>query len=621
MTEDISQVLKKRTMVTASLGMDTLQMVLNTICDVLKRHDNSINEFSQIIVKKVDQTDFDNEVKRNDQRIQEISNLLESTKGQLNEEIFSLREKLQFLEKKAEENNKTLTEKIDNSINGINEQVQTQHMIHNTAFSKLNNSLEDCRSNIGNINNDLHEVKDMLKSAGLSSVNAMIDRIDACEGKFSSLTTALSNVHNNIDQTAQAITEKMNAGLNNLGQEVHRISKQLDEIQTQYMVDPKYSQEPTLENSTNGDVTPLVLAVHRDSRRLDGVDKQISAVRIECENVASAMENAQNILQKFNHTIYDFQCQLDGTRNEILDRFQMIEPFVQWVGLNVRDLWSFIQQVGANSSHIASNASRGQDDLYNLVNSISSRPLPPVHSLDEVLIESSTIQDQLHEKRMNVDFEKQYSNIRPIFRKKWKTQINLEKPKDIPSFDKSINTLNTPGLMAIQGIGNGGGGGREDPMIMITLEEMRVKFNKFEQKLPSFINEVEEIIKGITAKVETKMSVTETDRLFVKTQKKLRDLESEVSSLKDGLAMTSRTIQSVAIENSTAREEAHQPEVITTVRINTGRKHDLSQYPNLNIPISRPLTAQSTKVRTSKPKHPNTGKLASESFTFSITKI
>ena len=105
-----------------------------------------------------------------------------------------------------------------------------------------------------------------------------------------------------------------------------------------------------------------------------------------------------------------------------------------------------------------------------------SRPMPQINSLNEV-IESSNVQNNLHEKRMNVDFEKQMVGLRPVFKKRWKTNIPFEGPKEVPSFKPTITPFRPSVLVEMR---------KEDPMLMMTLEEMRVKMNKFESKLPKF---------------------------------------------------------------------------------------------------------------------------------------
>ena len=611
---DLSESLRKRTMVTAAVGMDVLQNVLNNICDILKRHEDLIAKNAEKIEQKVQQSDFDNEMQKKDEEIANLNNIINQMKEDFETKIHDIGENIEPMKARTEEVNTTLIEKVDSVHKELADQIQTHHMIHSTGISKLNTGLNDCRNYMGTMNNELQEIKSVLKETGLTSVNALIEKIDSYDEKFDAVTKSIANVRNSIDDAVGAVYEKLSGVTQKQGQEIHRMSKQLDDIQMQFMADPKFTEPVSLENTSPEDLTPLVLAVHRDTRRLDGVDKQISAVRIECENVASAMENAQLVLQKFNHNIYDFQCQLDGTRNEILTRFQYLEPFVKWVGANVKDIWSFIQQVGASSSHVASNASRAQEDLFNLINSISTRPLPPIHSLDEALIESSNVQDQLHEKRMNVDFEKQYTNIRPVFKKKWKTQIPTEMPEEIPSFKKTLESTNIPGVTDVAGGGGGPrfggyGGSREDPMVMITLEEIRVKTNKFEQKLPSFIKEVDEMISNIEAKVETKMDIADSDRITAKIQKALKKIQQEITALRDSQSQQTQQITVIQRDD----ENSQRTEPLTTIHFPAGRKRDISQYPNLASPsISRPLTAQSTRIRTSKIKKSKSSRLASD---------
>ena len=141
--------------------------------------------------------------------------------------------------------------------------------------------------------------------------------------------------------------------------------------------------------------------------------------------------------------------------------------------------------------------------------------MPQINSLDEVIIESSNVQDNLHEKRMNVDFEKQMVGLRPVFKKRWKTNIPFEGPKEVPFFKPTITPFRPSALVEMR---------KEDPMLMMTLEEMRVKMNKFEQKLPKFTSEVQEYLKQTGALVDTKMDSSEADRLFEKVHRSIHQL-------------------------------------------------------------------------------------------------
>ncbi|EAY10244.1 hypothetical protein TVAG_046660 [Trichomonas vaginalis G3] len=598
MADELVSTLSKRQLVSTMIGSDCLQSVLSKMCDFLQKHEDKIYTLLDKIEKKVENEEYLKKIDEINQAITKTNETINHNKQEFTDFAEKMQKQLDEIVAKQDRDQVTVMDKIDETHKALQDQVQAQHLISTTSISKLNQSITEVRTLQTNVNNDVQEMRELLKQTGISTLNIMMERLDQDDDKFDAFNNSINNIQDRIEQLGQHFGENLDTFKQQTSQDITRISRQLDDIQTQFMTNDKLNAPVSLDDVSEADITPLILAVHRDTRRLDGVDQQISSVRLECENISGAMENAQVALQKFNHSIYDFQCQLDGTRNEILSRFQLLDPFFKWLGANVRDLWSFLQQVGASTFHVASSSLRAQDDLYNLISTISTRPLPPIHSLDEIIIESSSTQDQLHERRMNVDFEKQFGDVKGIFKKRWKTPISKEKPNEIPDFKKTLEPKAPSALIEKTGVLNRKGpvtGVKEDPMLMITLEEIRVKINKFEQNIPQFTDEVQNIIKSMSTKLDTKMAIADSDRLFETVQHTLNKLQTDMDNLKVKVVETQL--------NNKYIPEDHMNLADSFVAISS-RRGDLSAS-SLQVRgphMTRPSTAQSTKPKTTRPK-------------------
>lgn len=605
MADELENTIQKRQLISTMMGCDCLQSVLNKICDFLQKHEDKIYSLQDKIEKKLEIEDFNKKVEEFNQMHAQIHEIITQNKTEFDDYSAKTTKLIEDLTAKEEKDQIAVMDKIDEAHKALQEQIQAQHLISTTGITKLNQSITELRTFQTSINNDVQEMRELLKQTGISTINIMMERLDQNDDKFEAFNTTIGNIQDRIENLGQTIEHDIEEYKHKSTQDITRISRQLDDIQTQFMTNDKLNAPISLDDINEADITPLILAVHRDTRRLDGVDQQISSVRLECENISSAMENAQVALQKFNHQIYDFQCQLDGTRNEILSRFQLLEPFFKWIGSNVRDLWSFMQQIGASTFHVASSSLRAQDDLYNLVSTISTRPLPPIHSLDEIIIESSSTQDQLHERRMNVDFEKQFGDVKGIFKKRWKTPISKEKPNEIPDFKKTLEPKAPSAFVEKAGVYKRQGpisGVKEDPMLMITLEEIRVKIQKFEQNIPQFTEEVQNIIKNMSTKLDTKMAIADSDRLFETMQHTLSKLQNDMDAVK----------QKVIDVQLAARYQAADDHEVSSRRCDINSASLSIRVPHM----MRPSTAQSTKPKSTRrgPIPMSTNKLASDNL-------
>jgi len=534
MIEELLKNIDRRNFYETRFSSESLEAVLCGMCDLIYHQQSQINELRDEIKRRPTFDEFETAISRKSNEVKNLSVRFETSIETVENKISSMNLIVDKMNKDSGERIESLKADIIQYKDITDEQFRSQNLIFNTTVKNISSSTDSTQQTVSFLESQINDFRDLLRGGGIATIESLSERIDQLDQKISSVNEVNMNTQNNFQILNESLNRKQEEIREEFESELHALTRRLDEIQTRFTIDPKFGSASFNPSSvTDTDLSPLILTVHRDTRRLDGVDEQISSVRLECENVSSAMSNAQNTLQQFNHAIYDFQCQLDQTRSEILTRFQTLQPFFSWVLSSVFEIWNTIHQVSLSNSHIAATTSKGLEDLYNLINSISTRPLPTIHPFDETVIESTSIRDQINEKKQSVDVEKQIVQLRPIY-KHWKTVIPKGELKEIPDFKKTMDPYKPSPLleysidkskpMVVY---------KENPLVLNTLEEIRVKTNKFEQSLPQFMNEVHSILQQYSLRIDTKMDTIEVDRLFTKIQSTLKKMQKAIENHSD----------------------------------------------------------------------------------------
>jgi hypothetical protein len=145
---------------------------------------------------------------------------------------------------------------------------------------------------------------------------------------------------------------------------------------------------------------------------------------------------------------------------------------------------------------------------------MSGRTFHNVHRLDEVESEVAEVGQNLHTQRYDLDMSK-------VLRKLDFPDMDLSpapKSTELPEFRRTISI--TPMASPSGDIGR-------DPFVLLSLEEMRVKIDKYEATIRQFVTDVNSNIADMKNHLGEKMDVENVDRLVEKLEFILTKVKEE----------------------------------------------------------------------------------------------
>jgi hypothetical protein len=272
------------------------------------------------------------------------------------------------------------------------------------------------------------------------------------------------------------------------------------------------------EHVLDGDdisVELLVRSSMRNSRRIDHFDEQICGVRAECQNMASAVENVHRVLQQFNHRLFDFGRELKRQSLYVEETFASVKSVLRIVGTLVSDIVTNLTQLGDFNHHLSSSCGSAFDEVVRLMNVISGRSFVNVHTIDEVALEASELAQNLHTQRFDLDMSKVLRDLDGA------ELAPAPSPREaaIPTYKRTLARVfdeSVPGEKITR-----------DPLVLLSLEELRVNLESYGLGLRKFVDDTSAELGDLREAITRKMDAESIDRLVKK-------LEGAVSQLKKG---------------------------------------------------------------------------------------
>lgn len=597
MVERIMDNLKRNQILIGSTNIEYLQMVLAKVLDLIEKNEKKFSEIKEELSRKIDYEDISNEIIKKNNEFKEMY-LIKERSENFAGGIYNIQnEKSKESDEYSNKMSQDLEGKISENFKKLSENLQSQLMANSTSINKLNDSISEISNKQDDFVSELAVLKEIFRDLDINNFNDILKKVDKLENDVETIGNSISSVHEHISVIHKQMQDK-NDKLNlNFNRTISSPTKQVGNIHEKLTYDPMLGEELSTSDMSATNLAKLNLTDNRNSGRLDNTNYALTSIREEVENISQAMIHADHTVQQFNRAIYDCQSQLSNMGDEILTRFMKIEPFVKWIGTNIHDLWVNFEQSSVCLAHLASSTQKSIEELFNFAVSSSNISLQKTYGLEEIAIESSSIKDQLHEKRANIDFEEHYSALKPVFKQEWNTQIVIKPLQDIPEFranmklhptstaEESDDTKSTPSTVY-----------RDEPKIMITLEEIMVKLDQIEKKLPIFTDKVSEIVNLISSKIDRKIDTADADRIFEKIHRMINRVKHDIDN------QISQSTASVSTSSSMSNlNTLKSSKTITTIDSSTVERIPFVQGIKIENSkprsISRPRTANSFSTK------------------------
>lgn len=587
-------------LINGDLVSTDLNTILSGLCDLIRNQQAEINNLKEEIAKQPSSDKIETEIRVNENQIKQLA---EKVNRQLEESSSTIEEfsKL-FFEMRNSMNNDIHKqgEQFQEFTKEIAEQFKQQRIVTGeTQRSLINNSLA-MQNQIDEVKRANAVLQDLLENVGMSNVQTLSEKLKEINDSINDLTTDNNEIHKYLDGYREFQAKEAKNNQKEIDTQIMIIKKQISEIQEQYSVVPDF-HDMIQNEEADWDLMPIIRAVHRDSRRLDGFNEMISGIRLECQNVATSMEGIETTMQQFHHCIHDSQINVEANRNDFMAKFQIVTQFNEWLCNLFTDTWSSIGRLTEMNKHLSNSVSASLDNISKAFNCLTQAPLPNINLLDECLVESSQVSEMISERRSNLDVSKHfYEYKRDIEKAGHDTVIKVQNIGAIPSFERKMPPLQVSSYVMDAGnvLPQSVEVKRDNLMVMKQLEDIRTRSGHTEAVVQDFVESFKKDIIEVKDEMKSKMDILVIDRVIAKIQKTMGKLQKNIDFVINNMSeMNAYEFLDSPIE-SRSRES---PPVLNPIAISPSRT------PRRTLQAINQLTELSAQLSSAPSRRPKSG--------------
>lgn len=552
MSAILSEVERVRNLVGGNVVSASLDRILIGICDLLSQHQLEIKELRQQLEDLPSKQDIETAMKLTANKVNEVEEKYNDDHAEFEKAFHSIKREAGNLEKKIQANAQQTDQVIQDFMKKTSDEVNGMSLVYTQQSNDLHDRMQKIEESNTQVTTEFGVIRDMIEQLGVSTVQKLGARLE-------NLDTSIATVH---DENQTFATE-----LNTIRSDLARrdlsmrkaverdlalVQASIRELQDAVFVNPgerENGADIKFGDTFSEELMPIVRSVHRNSRRLDGLNQMISGIRLECENVADTMETSQEVLKQFNHCLYDAGLDIQDVKTEFNTKLRFVTDWIKFTAEMSESMWQAISKLQESHEHLAASTSAGLETAENTIATILARRAPVINTLDEAVLESRTNSEGLLKIRSGHDISKNLLSVTNGLSAVYdESQLRRTKPQPVPKFEKKmpqfgVSSLVQDAIKAPIPVAT-----KNDPMVMLAIEEMRVKTQTLENTIREFTGAVEKRVDTLATEVEAKMGTKEADRVMEKMRRTMEKLQRNVDVVCDTITSSSRTLDTFYME-------------------------------------------------------------------------
>ncbi|OHS95079.1 hypothetical protein TRFO_38723 [Tritrichomonas foetus] len=365
----LSTVRNAPTLVDGLLVADSLKDILSGLCDLANQQQEEIKILKEQLKNFIPKS--------------EVISMIEDQKMKLNEskafysrEISSISAKMnqfqnQFLPiassmKKTKEEVEMKFKEFDNNIENHTQLLFEQYQMTAKSSKRQLDDMKDMLENVTSAHSETRHKLDQLEVLDSQATNARLDEIELKLNKF----------ENNFSDFSEKVTRNETMFKDN-NKSTTRILEKLTQDVAECLIVQRAFHESTKGEIEIKDAESLIAAVERNSRRLDGVDMNLSHIKLDQQNVTDIVKSYETVLVTFKHHIYDMTLKQQQTADKVSQKLAKICDFVSFVGRNLDNLYGFCVQGTEKSFLLSETTAKSFDDVRRVLQMISKTTTIP----------------------------------------------------------------------------------------------------------------------------------------------------------------------------------------------------------------------------------------------------
>lgn len=533
----INELLKGGSMIDYNLISDSLNEILVEMCTIIANQGDEIENLKVELSKKIKKDDLNEEFKNQEAIINEIKTGLQDTNAIFQEKYQNQTEAMRISGESTQAQIEDLKQVITKEMDAKFKEIHGEVFISAQQIKELNNQNVKQQGLIDKNITAIQKINDVLEQGKDKSIETIAASLNDLEKRFVDETEAEKKKNETINFNHEKLVKQFEKYKKDSTDEFHFLQVEVKEVR-RLVVDA-----PSIDVDGVTDTEALVRAIQRDSRRIDNFNETIVAVKEEHSTLRCLFSELVRGFQKFQLNVVDFVENQNQVKKELAQRCEdnalKCDQIQKNTYVNAQNIYNVLDAT-LNSMNLISGTFAM---MHGFLSKITSRPVPPLQSYDDTLLEFQRLSDIISsQNEHNDDLLKNEAKMA-------RSQDNLRNFKfpyiainDIPVDEKAQSTA----LMMATDDNEIADESRKkkQPVAHITPAtstaggvdlELRHDFTEMKVKVESAITTIDNLKNTIDSKIERKADSVAIERMFDKVR-------VSISKLRDSINTTSRCV-------------------------------------------------------------------------------
>ncbi|OHT00592.1 hypothetical protein TRFO_07937 [Tritrichomonas foetus] len=469
-----------------------------------------------------------------------------------------------------------LPDSINQTIIGLCDIVVKQH----EDIMELKQSLSKTRSDLSVSKTELFKMNLHIEEINVKDdVTRILNRLTSLEESTKKFKFNMNDTTKSIQESIEKMVQKNHDVEDDLRFQISHLTPEVVGLPSTFSNE---DDQPVIIDHNLVDVSPLIRGLYRDSRRIDGIGETISTIRMENENVVNAVAAAQDNLQSFNHNLHDMGLSMIKYKTLQNERTSYFQSSIRGIEKQISEIWFYLSAVNENLHHGLSNTMQSFDEIQSILTRLSKLPLPEITSLADVYVECTNNRENLAEKK--VQFEGERDNF-------------VHPPEDRfidPTIeDVGVETIRNTTKYIIGEKVESFKQKFDESLIQMNLEDLRTRVNELTRGSNDINSKFKELTKATQKSIDDKADVITMERLFGKYQMLLDKVSQKIEEFESMSGKKGKTSRISLNYNEPIRPKKKKPHF-----------DELPMMPKPQ-PKERPKSTVSARIYGTEPPNPN----------------
>lgn len=434
----IAQLKNTNSLIDGSLIADSLKSILVGLCDLVTQQQQEMSNLKELISKSTPIDTYNTSINDLTKQIQDTKVFCTTQFSQISSNFTNIKDNVItpmhniLVQNQADFQNKAseLEKSLNNQTNLVFEQCSAITKNQKEQINQIMLQLE-------NLNKDYLITKTTVEELKVIDSHAIDKRLSAIDKTVKETEKKISELSAKEEKFEKYVNDQIQ---NEYNKNFSKLFEDLDELK-QLQGSRKVSSQEIKIN----DPESLILAVERNSRRLDGVDQIISGIKLDYSNTKDIISTYRTVLITFKESLYEISTDNDESQRTVSKKLSKISEFINFLSNHMNQIYDFISTLSKYQLNLSESSSKGFDQLKSIFHLITKITIPEFNFLYQSIDDQFTFHNQLSQTIINDDIEgymKAFSDAFKTKNKKGQNYTQRIQPKDVNS--NKTNILNTP---------------------------------------------------------------------------------------------------------------------------------------------------------------------------------